>query len=231
MGRSQDGRWDRQCKRAACGQVFTAHRAKQVYCSRTCSDEDRGNWAKPVGGTHAVAGLEMRVCPAPGCPLEGKSFQPTRRNQLACCRKCRDRLPEQQVKIREYDRSPERRMRANELRRPSSPVHNEKRVEAKRISNRKVLLARYGLTPEEFDAKLEAQGGMCAVCGKPPKPDGIRAASQLHQDHDHLTGLNRDLLCSTCNYGLGQFKDDPALLRAAADYIDRHRARMLITST
>jgi len=229
MGRSQDGRWDRQCKRTVCGQTFTAHRAKQVYCSRACSDEDRGNWAKPVGGTHAAAGLEMRACPAPDCPLEGKPFQPTRRNQLACCRKCRDRLPEVQVKIREYDRSPERRMRANELRRPSSPERNERRVDAQRIYNRKAQLARYGTTPEEFAVKLEAQGGACMICGRPPKPDGVRAAAQLHQDHDHKTGVTRDLLCNSCNQGIGYLKDDPALLRAAADYIDRHRARMLIT--
>jgi hypothetical protein len=32
------------------------------------------------------------------------------------------------------------------------------------------------------------------------------------------------LLCFNCHGGLGQFKDDPAALRAAAGYLERHRA-------
>lgn len=62
------------------------------------------------------------------------------------------------------------------------------------------------------------------ICGNPPKPDGVRAASRLHQDHDHITGQNRDLLCNHCNRGVGAFMDDPELLRKAAEYIERHRA-------
>ena len=30
------------------------------------------------------------------------------------------------------------------------------------------------------------------------------------------------LLCSGCNQGLGNFKDDAARVRAAADYVERH---------
>ena len=85
-------------------------------------------------------------------------------------------------------------------------------------------LARHGITLEQFDAKVKAQDGVCALCGKPPNPHGVRAASRLHQDHDHVTGHNRDLLCNTCNAGIGLLQDDPALLRAAAEYIERHRS-------
>jgi hypothetical protein len=63
---------------------------------------------------------------------------------------------------------------------------------------------------------LAAQGGLCAIC---------RAAPAGHVDHDHVTGAVRELLCFNCNGGLGQFRDDPAVLRAAADYVERHRAR------
>ncbi|MGY1840686.1 MULTISPECIES: endonuclease domain-containing protein [unclassified Modestobacter] len=55
---------------------------------------------------------------------------------------------------------------------------------------------------------------MCAVC---------REAPAVHVDHDHVTGAVRDLLCFNCNGGLGQFRDDEQLLRAAADYVERHR--------
>lgn len=76
---------------------------------------------------------------------------------------------------------------------------------------------KFGLTASEFDAMVERQGGVCCLCGSPP---GARA---LAVDHDHETGKIRDLLCSTCNVGLGAFFDDPDLLESAAAYIRKHQ--------
>lgn len=56
-----------------------------------------------------------------------------------------------------------------------------------------------------------------------PDRDGTRSASRLHVDHDILTGKARQLLCGRCNQGVGFFDDDPARLRAAAEYLERHR--------
>lgn len=78
------------------------------------------------------------------------------------------------------------------------------------------LSRRYGITAAEADLMLERQGGLCAICG---------AAPAAHVDHDHETGAVRSLLCFNCNGGLGQFRDDPAVLRAAADYVEAHRRR------
>ena len=76
----------------------------------------------------------------------------------------------------------------------------------------------YGITVEEYNARLEAQGGVCAICGSPP---GVR---RLAVDHDHHTGAIRGLLCSgTCNPALGYLRDSPKLLRRAAEYLEASR--------
>ncbi|MFC7572432.1 endonuclease VII domain-containing protein [Klenkia terrae] len=75
------------------------------------------------------------------------------------------------------------------------------------------LKRRYGITAVEADAMLAAQGGLCAIC---------RVAPAAHVDHDHATNAVRELLCFNCNGGLGQFRDDPAVLLAAVDYLEKH---------
>jgi hypothetical protein len=71
----------------------------------------------------------------------------------------------------------------------------------------------FGITIEDYTALLSKQNGVCAICKKPPV---IKA---LAVDHKHGTTLIRGLLCDTCNRGLGQFFDNPALLQQAAIYI------------
>ena len=96
------------------------------------------------------------------------------------------------------------------------PCHNSR----SRTSRQKVggsrsyhLTRRYGITAAEADHMLDMQGGLCAIC---------KVAPAQHVDHDHATGKIRSLLCFNCNGGLGQFKDDPAVLRAAAEYVRFH---------
>ena len=88
----------------------------------------------------------------------------------------------------------------------------------KRIADRKSHLKRkYGLTIEQYEAMLEAQGGGCFICGRPP-PDDI----SLHVDHDHSTGAIRGILCFCCNNALADFQEDRRLLKKAALYLDLH---------
>jgi hypothetical protein len=99
------------------------------------------------------------------------------------------------------------------------PCHNKrgKVSRAKAGGSRTYHLSkRYGISAEEAELMLESQGGLCAICG---------AAPAGHVDHDHETGAVRALLCFNCNGGLGQFRDDPAVLGAAAEYVEEHRRR------
>jgi hypothetical protein len=83
------------------------------------------------------------------------------------------------------------------------------------------LTRRYGISAAEADLMLEDQGGLCAIC---------KAAPAIHVDHDHQTGAVRALLCFNCNGGLGQFKDDPMVLQAAAYYVAFHTARQQVAA-
>lgn len=84
------------------------------------------------------------------------------------------------------------------------------------------LKKNYGLTSDDYDKLLEDQNGSCAICGRLPT-GGATSTRNLHVDHDHKTGKIRGLLCQKCNPALGQFNDEPALLRAAAAYLEKSR--------
>ncbi len=81
---------------------------------------------------------------------------------------------------------------------------------------RRLSLSKYGLEPEDYDAMLEQQGGLCAIC----KRECVTGRA-LHVDHDHNTGRVRGLLCHKCNSGLGQFGDSLDVIRSALTYLGR----------
>jgi Autographiviridae endonuclease VII len=85
------------------------------------------------------------------------------------------------------------------------------------------LQYKFGISLQEYNEMLEAQGHCCAICGKADGTDlhaGDRT-KQLGVDHDHRTGMVRGLLCNDCNRAIGQLKDSAAVVRKAADYMDR----------
>jgi len=85
----------------------------------------------------------------------------------------------------------------------------------KATSDRKSYLKRkYGLTIEEYDALLAAQGGGCAICGN-PDADNV--------DHDHITGEVRGILCFNCNIAIGHVADEADRLLLAFAYLDRDK--------
>lgn len=82
----------------------------------------------------------------------------------------------------------------------------------------------FGIGLEEFDAALEAQGGVCAICERPERATRDGEPIHLAQDHDHATMKNRGILCGACNKALGKFEDNPDFLRNAIVYLAKHSA-------
>lgn len=95
------------------------------------------------------------------------------------------------------------------------------------------LWQKYRITPEEYDALRSAQEHRCRICGVHenditgvargrPRLDGTPPAEafRLVVDHCHRTGQVRGLLCVACNAMIGQARDRPEVLRAAAAYLE-----------
>lgn len=73
------------------------------------------------------------------------------------------------------------------------------------------VAAKYGVTPERYDAMVKAQDGVCAICHRPDR------RGHLAVDHDHATGAVRGLLCRLCNLKLGWYEslDNDSRIRLA----------------
>ena len=74
------------------------------------------------------------------------------------------------------------------------------------------LKHRYGIDSDSYWNLSEIQNHVCAICK-------TKSEKYLHVDHDHVSGQIRGLLCKTCNHGLGNFKDNPILLKNAIEYL------------
>ncbi len=113
------------------------------------------------------------------------------------------------------------RQKIDIIKRRQSPEWVAKRTDARRWA---ILKYKYGILPKQYEAMFAAQGGACAICQAP----GVQVSTgsnrdTLAVDHCHTTGKIRALLCGTCNRGIGNLGEDPARLRAAADYVEKHK--------
>lgn len=147
-----------------------------------------------------------------GLAVAGKKARPYRRYSAVpagtqYCANCGQTKP-----LSEFGRNSAKKSgRANYCK----PCHNKVMAENKQKNHGSTrsyhLKRRYGLTADDVAEIQRRQLGNCLICMK---------SANLHVDHDHASGDFRGLLCFNCNNGLGQFRDDPTVLRRAANYLD-----------
>lgn len=187
---------------------------------------------------HGRASRECRQC---GVTFETVQSQINNGNGKFCSRECwnaarmeRAQAPQEgrtccrckQYKSAEaFGRNPQRptRLRANctACRREMEKERRARNPERATRLRLAILLKQYGMTIEDYQARLLAQGGACLICTRTPSADGH---VRLVVDHDHATGRVRGLLCNNCNSGLGYFRDDPNALASAIRYLARQSA-------
>ena len=96
-------------------------------------------------------------------------------------------------------------------------------------ANARAYRRRYGIAIEEIERMKTAQGNRCAICGdiftKTPHLDHNHACCPRHKACE---GCRRELLCRSCNHGLGNFKDSPLRLRQAISYLAKHTREIIV---
>ena len=78
------------------------------------------------------------------------------------------------------------------------------------------LSRRYNISVAVYEALMEGCDRRCMICRRTEEECG----TTLCIDHDHDTGKIKGVCCDFCNRGLGMFRDNPELLRRAAEYIE-----------
>ena len=124
------------------------------------------------------------------------------------CRPCHDEY------MRDYRPVNRVRIRANDKR------WRDADLERTHATYRKWdLQTSFGISPEEYEEMLEAQDGVCVICGT--EPGSPRAyGRRLAVDHEHQTGKVRRLLCGTCNRALGMMAENVDWLQRAVRYLE-----------
>lgn len=81
-------------------------------------------------------------------------------------------------------------------------------------AERNGALGRWESAAKLYQVDLSVLADRCEICG---------AGESLAVDHDHITGAVRGRLCMNCNVGVGNFRDDTALMEKAIAYLAERR--------
>ena len=93
-------------------------------------------------------------------------------------------------------------------------------MNCKKISDKYAKIKiEYGITRDEWHWMLKEQYGKCKICEVELQVTG-RTALTACVDHDHKTKKVRGLLCSSCNFLIGNARDDVSILNSAIIYLN-----------
>jgi hypothetical protein len=91
------------------------------------------------------------------------------------------------------------------------------RADVKLATKAKFLKTKYGLTYDDYHAKITENDGKCPICF-----DVLAVKPCV--DHNHVTGQVRDVLCNRCNQWVGFVETRRALVAPMLAYLDKWNA-------
>lgn len=211
---------DRQCE--VCKSPFSPRRRPDKTCSLDCQIQHRRRLtreraARRYEPRNPRPDSECQACkvsiPAPKTgpmprwcePCKARKEDARARNRVAVrrCYKCQTPVPDA-------------------ARQPGKAVCDDCRVDPRKHRENHEYwrrLRKYGLDQDQYERLLSNQGGRCAGCGAEDP-----GAKGWCIDHCHTSGQVRALLCNRCNTTLGLVNEDPAILRALANFIERFKS-------
>jgi len=204
--------------RAEC-KVCANARAKKYYDDTVRSKRDTG----PVAG----------VCQYEACGREYEYVKTTGPRRKYCSDGCKQNGGEALKRNRAAKSTRACACGSTDVQKVGKPVCPNCRKDPRdNASNwareRRRILRTYNITQADWDVMVARQGNRCAVC-ETDTPGGRGESWCI--DHDHRCCPDkgscgqcvRGLLCSRCNLFIGYAGDNPARLRAGADYVERRQ--------
>lgn len=86
-----------------------------------------------------------------------------------------------------------------------------------------------GVTRAILEEMMAKQDSKCAICCRELSIDrNALPINKANVDHDEASNEIRELLCGSCNRGIGMFLHKPELLRTAAAYCEDHDSKIVL---
>jgi predicted nucleic acid-binding Zn ribbon protein len=183
-----------------CSTKFETTDTRKTYCGQEC------RW-KHLNSLRITSRTEFR-----NCVVCGKPFQPMQKTgpgRKWCSEACKHVMGGNPVRLAKME----------------SGEADAGALKAASESRRKWSLKKtFGISLDQFNAMLEKQNGVCAICKQPEyRKNGWNKKTRfLAVDHNHTTGKIRSLLCSDCNTALGLLGEDIPRIQAAIEYLKEH---------
>jgi hypothetical protein len=130
-------------------------------------------------------------------------------------------MPQWVVTLHISYRKRRERLRRERRRQAGNPVQRGRgSLESRRRHERKRRLRAFGMSIGDYALMLQAQGGVCAICGQDETRTVQGRVIRLAVDHSHTHGHVRGLLCAGCNLALGHFESKGVSIEMAVRYLE-----------
>lgn len=82
------------------------------------------------------------------------------------------------------------------------------------------LKHKYNLDIDEYDRKIDEQGGICPICKRSPESHPKSTRYKFFPvDHCHRTGKIRGIICHDCNLAIGLLQEDVDRIGRIVSYL------------